>query len=120
MSGESDGPSRLSCSSDDFAVAAAGGSAELPALAALLGVGIAEPAGPRGSQLLAVGPEVRPRTGVLAEFAESAVLAARRAALAHHVRLTQCVLPIAAESRCATLLHLLIALAALLAGALII
>lgn len=84
--------------SDDPAVAAAGGPAELPALAALLGLGLAEPARPRGPQLPAVGPEVRPGAGVLAELAQPAVLPAARAALPGRVRLRQLVLPVAAAS----------------------
>lgn len=69
----------------DLVLAIARGAAELPALAALLGVRLADPGAERPDQLGAVRPQVGVVAGVRAELIPRAVVLAHAAGLAGHV-----------------------------------
>lgn len=69
----------------DLVLAIARGTAELPTLAALFGVRLADPGAERPDQLGAVRPQVGVVAGVCAEFVPRAVVLAHAAGLAGHV-----------------------------------
>lgn len=73
----------------DLVLAIARGAAELPALATLVGVRLADPLAERPRELGAVGPQVGVVAGVRAELVPRTVVLAHAARLTGHVRQAQ-------------------------------
>lgn len=73
----------------DLVLAVARGTAELPALAAFLGVRLADPRAECPDQLGAIGPKIRVVAGIRAELVPRAVVLAHAARLAGHIRQAQ-------------------------------
>ena len=83
----------------DLVVAVARGTAELPPLAALVRVCLADPGTKRPGQFRAVRPEIRVVARVRAQFVARTVVLAHAARLPRHVRMTQATLVVAAANR---------------------
>lgn len=79
----------LQRSSNDLVSASAGCPTKLASLTSLLSVALAKPWWPCVVKLATVGPEIGPRTGVLAEFTQTTMALAAAARRSCHVRRAQ-------------------------------
>lgn len=82
----------------DLALAVAGGTAELSPFPALFGVRLADPGSERPHQFGAIRPQIGIVAGVRAELVARAMVLARAAGLAGHVRMAQSTFVIAAAT----------------------